>query len=1379
MRPRTLLSLLVITAAIAVGFMLHWERPPIPPQPLVSISPANVEPRAPRASGYKRKAETKPMPVEPAIAAFDVWSRKYQAASASEKAKLVSEGMQLASARRTVLASLIRKAPEQALAAAVPVMARAALPMEVLPFLEERVHGVGDLQLLAATPAPGKRLAESKFHSVTVNGREFRTYSYGQRARAINLRNISIHGIALDGVLAMSDSPIRILEPGETANGRAVDPVCPVSGKTTQVDAGTPLNTVQPVAFEAGGKIHIVAKSSLLPLAAARLAAQEREHHAADNQPGTSGVSGRPNQAWTHGPKKVLLIRVDFSDKPGTPINPDGNQSITEDYVVNAINNTGGIRDFFEQNSYGKTTIVVGATVAGNSPDVTNVLRMPSTAQSYATAEANSLLHSDARALAAGAGFTLANYDRIGVIFSDLSSIPGSQIDYGGLANIEDAHFWVNGYFDLRVVAHELGHTYGLFHANLWDVNDGNPVSPAGVSVEYGDTFDLMGEGDFLENHFSHWNKSLLQWIPDSSVTTVTTGGTYRVHRFDVQGANLANPLALKIVRNGAQDYWIGHRRALANAALDNGAYILWGYNENRESDLLDFVTPNTNPNDSALQVGATFNDTAAGISFSTIARGGTGSDEWIDVQVTFQARIQFATPTFVADEQGGSAIVTLTRTNNSAGPVSLNYATSPGTATAPADYTTTNGIVSWANGDSASKTIIIPIAADAIVEGTEAFTVTLSGISGGVINGGATATVTIADPGANDSQFVADFINATVEKVVVMPDGKLLIGGLFDILQDVNFDSYTRGGIARMNADGTVDSSFGEDGGVDGTNDPDFDLPPHVTDFARQPDGKIIIVGNFSTVNGVGRKSIARLNPDGTLDTSFDPGTGPNQFIKAVLLQPDGKIVIGGYFSSYNGTNRFILARLLSNGVLDTGFVPPAFVSDFGWRVESLALQADGKILVGGTFIFSGPTLKASLCRVLGTNGNLDPAFTGVTNGAHETGSTGSIRSVEKIAVLGDGTILIAGGFTAFNNTARGRIAKLTNTGALIGAFAPTCNGRISALRVQPDGKILVGGGFTLLNGATIANMGRLTSGGANDTAFLAAGGHDVNVEDFAIQPDGRIVMGGDFGSFHGNLEEGPLWRFYPGLPGLPGVVQLSANAALGVEGTTLAVSATRTGGSLGALTVGYSTVPGTATAADFTATAGTLSWADGESTNKTISIPITGDALADSGESLLLNIGEPLIGSTILGQTQQATITLTTGFGAWQAAHFTPLEIANLDIAGDQADPDGDGRVNLLEYAGGYLPRIADDEAPGTSIVNVTGSNYLALTFRRRVPTLDLAYTVQNSGVLPPVGATAVIVGSPASNGDGTETVTFRDSTAITGAIKRFMRVMVQRMP
>src|SRR6185436_315202 len=124
-----------------------------------------------------------------------------------------------------------------------------------------------------------------------------------------------------------------------------------------------------------------------------------------------------------------------------------------------------------------------------------------------------------------------------------------------------------------------------------------------------------------------------------------------------------------------------------------------------------------------------------------------------------------------------------------------------------------------------------------------------------------------ISDPGASDPTFYADFINKTMEKVLIEPDGHVIFGGWFTLVQELpSFDVFTRRGIARFSSSGDFDASFGDGEGVTGTSN------PRVLDIVRQPDGKFIICGEFTSVHGVARSRIARLNTDGTLDTSFNP---------------------------------------------------------------------------------------------------------------------------------------------------------------------------------------------------------------------------------------------------------------------------------------------------------------------------------------------------------------------------------------------------------------------------------------------------------------------------------------------------------------------------
>lgn len=1303
--------------------------------------------------------------------AFSNWATAYLAAPSDQRQGMLAEGIATATARRVVLAKMIRENPEQALAAAVPMRVRKDLPAEVTAKIEERVSGKGSVNLLSGTPAVGSKNVVPTTRHALVGRSEYEAFSYGRRARLNYLPEISVLGIALDGALAVSDSPIRVLEAGETADGKQVAEVCLISGETTPVNPNGPLNIHDITAVETNGMIQMVCQPAHVGQLEARLISGEGLE--ANGLPGSSSVSGKPAYAWTHGPKKVLIIRVDFSDIPGAPTNDD-HTVVTPQYAVDLINAPNQGKDFYEQCSYGQTSLVMGSVQSGVSPDVTAVLRMPATGSSYALAPpagigASDLLHSDARTLATNAGYNLANYDRIGVVFTSLGSITGSNLTYGGLGQLPGRYFWCNGNAYFGTINHEIGHNYGLNHASSWAVTDGNPVSPNGYIDEYGDLTDVMGDGYDITHQFSHWNKSIAQWLPDAAVTTISSSGTYRVHRFDSISANLANPLALKVVRNRTQDYWIGFRRATSRPEYNNGAYVLWGANQNTNGLLLDMKTPGNSVADAPLAVGQTFNDTASGITLTTVAKGGSGADEYLDVAVAFQPRIAWTSSSYNVDEGSGTATLVLSRSNNSTGVVKVHYATAPGTATSPADFTASSGDVTWASGDTTDKSITIPLVADTIAEGSENFTVTLSAVTGGVVVDEPSTTVSIIDPGGVDTQLVPDFINSYVTQTLVQPDGKILMIGYFSAV-----GSASRSGIARLQSDGLADAAFNTGAGANST----------VYGLARQPDGKVLVVGDFTTMNGVARNKVARLNVDGTLDTTFNPGSGADSTVSAILVQPDGKLLIGGRFLNYNGTPREYLARLNADGSLDTSFTGPDFAGIGGWSVAALALQADGKALVAGSFYFTAG--GASICRVT-TTGARDTTFNGPVKGATSAADFNTLNSIDSIAVQLDGKILIAGGFGAYNSTVRCGLARLTTTGALDTAFPATSNSQCEcrSVLVQPDGKILVGGTFTNFNGASAAHLVRLSSAGVVDTVFGAAPGPTATVNSLSMQADGKIVLATEFGNFQSQLNQ-PIYRMFSGLAALPGTLQLASATTTATEGTSATLSVTRTGGSAGALSVNYSTVIGTAGTADFTTLSGTLSWADGDAAAKTITIPITTDALTEGTETFTVNLGQPLLGGAILGATQSTTVSITdlvavTAYQTWRESKFTAAELLNATISGDLADPDNDGIVNLLEYAQGLAPKTSSQV--GTPTVGkqlISGSTYLTLTFRRKITAPELTYTVQIDGTLPGTWAGgSVIVGSPVNNGDGTETVSYRDTVAITAATKRFMRLKVTLTP
>ncbi|MDA1277691.1 MAG: hypothetical protein O2960_27140 [Verrucomicrobia bacterium] len=214
---------------------------------------------------------------------------------------------------------------------------------------------------------------------------------------------------------------------------------------------------------------------------------------------------------------------------------------------------------------------------------------------------------------------------------------------------------------------------------------------------------------------------------------------------------------------------------------------------------------------------------------------------------------------------------------------------------------------------------------------------------------------------GVFDSSFISAGLNDWATALSIQPDGKVVIGGYFN-----EMNGSPQNGIARLNANGTPDSSFNVGTGIQAASD------PVVFAIAHQPDGKMIVGGAFSGINGVSRNNIARLNANGSVDLTFDPGAGPNGWVETIAVEPSGKIVIGGGFVTANGSPRTGLARLNSDGSLDASFAPKLTFPD-EVRVTSIALQANGQILVGGLFDEVNGIFRSGLARING--GEFSPA--------------------------------------------------------------------------------------------------------------------------------------------------------------------------------------------------------------------------------------------------------------------------------------------------------------------------------------------------------------------------------------------------------------------
>jgi uncharacterized delta-60 repeat protein len=387
-----------------------------------------------------------------------------------------------------------------------------------------------------------------------------------------------------------------------------------------------------------------------------------------------------------------------------------------------------------------------------------------------------------------------------------------------------------------------------------------------------------------------------------------------------------------------------------------------------------------------------------------------------------------------------------------------------------PLSYQWRKGGVNLPSGTNASLSLGNVQSGDA-----GAYDVVVNDASGSVTSSVASLKVTLVDT-FNSS---ANGCNSTVYSMAVQPDGKVLVGGNFTTL-----GGQSRSRIGRLNSDGSWDSSFNNSGAND-----------YVFSLALQPDGKVMVGGNFSSLAGQGINRVGRLNTDGTTDHTFtfNSGTGADSYLRSSLVQADGKILVGGNFTTLVGQSRSRIGRLNADGTLDSTFNPGA-----GGLIYTLALQPDGKILVGGSFTTLGGQTRNRLGRV-NPDGTLDTAF-----------NPGANNTVNVILVQPDGKILVGGSFTTLGGQSRSYIGRLNADGTLDTAFNPGANAQVDCLDLQADGKILVTGYFTTMGGQTRNYLCRLNANGTVDATFAL--GADKDVLAMKLQEDGKILLGGDF---------------------------------------------------------------------------------------------------------------------------------------------------------------------------------------------------------------------------------------------------------------------------
>jgi len=340
---------------------------------------------------------------------------------------------------------------------------------------------------------------------------------------------------------------------------------------------------------------------------------------------------------------------------------------------------------------------------------------------------------------------------------------------------------------------------------------------------------------------------------------------------------------------------------------------------------------------------------------------------------------------------------------------------------------------------------------------------------------------------------------NDQAEFVVEQNDGKLIFGGVFTTYQG---QSYNR--IVRTESDGLIDETF-----VVGTG---FDSDVYT--LAIQPDGKILVGGFFNNYNGTPAGKIIRLNPDGSVDNSFETGTGFTFSVFAITLQSDNKILVGGGFATYNGELRRKIIRLNPDGSIDNTFTENTEMNNIVFNIH---LTLDNKIIVLGSFtLYSGLTYNNIV--KLNSDGSIDDTF---------NIGTGFNSETYEAVIEDDGKILVTGIFTDYDGNPCSQIARLNEDGSYDNTFVSgsgfarnsgLCS--VNALLKYQD-KYFAVGNFNSYSGISANGLIRLNYNGTKDNTFDYGTGLSFGASSFNfgfITNIGTNIAVGEFTEYNGS---------------------------------------------------------------------------------------------------------------------------------------------------------------------------------------------------------------------------------------------------------------------
>jgi hypothetical protein len=1312
---------------------------------------------------------------------FDVWAAGFLAlTNADARRAALPEGIAAATARREVLRDLISSDPELALRRAVPWGVRAGLPAEVLPLLEDRVDGVGTYHALGAL-APSASTSGDGFvavrRQVEMGGRVYEAYTYGRRLGLGSRASLAVHGIAVDGRLALSDSPVRALESGEPIPaGRRVESVCAVSGRATEPETAA-------LAVDTGDRVIYLCSAGHIGPLASHLESTEQDGGGGST---TSTAGANEVLASGGGSRRVLMIRVRFADQPGW-FEPETQASATAMFAATDA--------FYRENSYGSL---------GIEGTVTPVYTLPQTAAWYTENDTSryalNVLNA-ARAVAADPASAPGNEGLVAFNYLDYefeavryTTGPGM---FSGQGYVAMRGCWIKS-SDAGVLIHELGHNLGLWHANAWAPAD--PLVPlgAGSNVEYGDMFDTMGPARGGSWHFNTWEKRHLGWLAAADIATATATARVTLGAQDLGTAPAdGRARALRITRDDDRDYWVEFRRhpawLSARPGVHDGVTLRWDpwARSNGGTQLID-ATPGSpdGRDDATLTIGRTFSDPAAGIHITPVAvNAADGSAVELDVQIgAFPGNRQptatiMASASEVAAGQSVQFSVSASDADGDALSFSWSFDDSGDTkagASVSRSWTTEGDhrarvTVSDRRGGVASSSVIVRVGAS-VGSRIRGRVVDLGGqpVSGVFVHNG-------TEPGADGYRSAWSDSDGSFTLVGVPPGTWQLAASAPGWMFAVDGFSHP---VVTPGAEGEVTlrgcwAGFAISGTVrrvDGT--PVAGALVRLGDRVEPTDasGEFSLTGldpgrHVLAVEAVGAVFDARTVDLGLADIR-DVFLSERTFTLAGTVNaagPASVTVTTGWQSTtvtVGSGSTATPARFSLPGVPGGSWALRAVGAGSSFSAEGfappLAVAAD----TAGLALVADPVPRYAISGVVRDRG------LGVAGATVTVGGKSTITDSRGGYWLGG---LAAGHYDVSASTPGLDFASGTRSVDVVGAdvsgidFSTGRTNLAPTFSVAPHAIGPVNRPFVVLAASAsdddpeglLRYWWTVVGDAPGEVDFAATGANAARetVARFPAPGDYRVrVTAVDR---HGAEHSGEFLLAVRGESGPPVIVE-AARAEPAVVGAALETRlSVRASSDAGDERLSYT-------------------WSVDAAAPGPVAFLVNGSNAARETTARFRAPGNYLLRVIVrdpAGRAVESSVAVRVEitFASWLSAYFEPAIVADAalraSVWGELADPDGDGIANLLEYAFGGDPLVAStDTRPQTHFVTEGGVEYLAVTFRPNPGAIDLIFEPQVSSDLETWQGGAVFVPGPDDR-----VLTYRDFSPASAHQRRFIRVNV----